>query len=144
MEGTLLARGRCQNYFRRGSQVPDKPAGEHEADRDELGSAHDSSEHRAAAGIVSKELKKEPRNTIEKKICPKNLAVEFLAFKHPGKDEEDAQFHSGLEQLCGFEGMPQWSSDELLRERIGKCHAPEVVCRFSVAASCRKATESSN
>ena len=102
MSRALAGRGSQDDLGGR-PQVPDNSAGENKPYRDELGSAQNSAENRAAARVITKEFQEKSRNTVEKKVCPENLAIEFLAFEHPGEKEEDAQLDRRLKQLGGLQ-----------------------------------------
>ena len=104
MSRALAGRGSQDDLGGR-PQVPDNSAGEDKPDCDQLRPAHGSSKQGPAAGIVAKEFQEKSRNTVEKKVCPENLAIEFLAFEHPGEKEEDAQLDRRFKQLGGLQSV---------------------------------------
>src|SRR5205807_5106117 len=68
----------------------------------------------------------------------------LFAFKHPGKNKEDHELGCGLEKLSRLERVAQRSPYQLLRQRIFKGDAPEVVSGFAVTASGCEAAKSSD
>ncbi len=56
-----------------------------------------AAEDGAAAGIVAEEFEKESGDAVEEEIGAENLAVEFFAGEHPGKDKEDGELDGGFE-----------------------------------------------
>ena len=113
----MLSRSCRQHDLRSGTQIPDNPASKYEANRDELRATQYAAENRAAAGIISKELEQEPRDTVEKKICTEDLAIELLAGEHPGEQKKDAELDRRFKQLSRLKRFVQWSSDESSSQR---------------------------
>ena len=140
----MLSRSCRQHDLRSGTQIPDNPASKYEANRDELRATQYAAENRAAAGIISKELEQEPRDTVEKKICTEDLAIELLAGEHPGEQKKDSQFHRGLKQLSRFESLAERRTDNFMGQGIGEGHTPEVGRWFSIAAASGKTAEASD
>ena len=97
--------------------------------------AHDATEDFSASGIVAQEFQKKAGDSVQKKIGPKNLAIELLALEHPHQSKKNRQFSRRFQQLRRFQRLVQRRARPIIRQRIGKRNSPEMMCRFAVAAS---------
>ena len=99
-------------------EPPNYTAKNHQADRDQLGSAHEAAEYYAAAGIAAQELEEEAGHTVEHEISGEDLAIELLALQHPHQQEKVRQLYRELEKLGGLEGYVQGGLYQIVGHRI--------------------------
>ncbi len=97
--------------------------------------SHDASEYFAASGVIAQVFQKKTCDTVEKKIGPKNLAIEFLALEHPHKDKKIGQLDYGFKELRRLQRLIQGRARPIICQRIREGHSPEMTCRLAVTTS---------
>jgi hypothetical protein len=106
-----------------------------------LRTRHGSAENGAAAGIAAEIFEEKAGDTVNEHECAENLAVELSAFQKPHQEKEIREFDCRFEKLGWFERNVERRSGDVVRQRIGKGHAPPVMGFFSVAAAGGKAAD---
>src|SRR5271166_2157276 len=94
--GCGLARradGACRNLLGARAQPPDQSSADNQADGDQLGAGHDTTEDGAAARIVAQVFEEESGDTVDEEECAEDLAVKFSALQQPHQEEEIRKFH---------------------------------------------------
>src|SRR6266536_465758 len=98
-----LARGVRRHDALRGFQPPQQSATRHQQDCNQLRSAHQSAENLSPPRIATQKFQEETGGSVQDVKRSEHLAVKFLAFEHPGQNNEVGEFHGRFEKLGGFQ-----------------------------------------
>src|SRR5882724_6458190 len=94
-----LARSVRWHYSLRRFQPPKHSAAQHQEDGNQLRTTKHAGDNFAAPRIAPQEFEEETGSAVENQKCAENLAIKFLAFKHPGQHKEIRQFDCCFKKL---------------------------------------------
>src|ERR1700722_4834605 len=122
---------------------PDQPATDHQANRDQLSSGHQSTENFAASRVIGQKLNEGGFDAVQDHELGPDLPIDFLASEQPRQKQEIEEFGGGFDQLGRLNSYAQRSSTDRIRQRIMKYHSPKVISGLAEAAAGGEESEAS-
>jgi len=122
-------------------EPPDQSTGEHEQNRDQLGSGHQAAEDFTASGIVAQKFNEITLDSVEDHERPPNLSIKFLALEEPHEQNKIEKLGGSFDQLRWFNSHAERCSTDRIRQWICEDNAPRMIRGFSVTAARGKTTK---